>query len=131
VVNIYGINLFNLFNSYTKNIIIYILSDFWSMYQCGYGLEDHREDLTHIGFIKWTCLMSFLIKHLCTRLNVPNITIYHKAHTWANGSFAHREHDLEFISCMSHYAPCMSQTLKDYIWAQLSLGYTTKKIWQT
>jgi hypothetical protein len=30
---------------------------------------------------------------------------------------------------MSRYAPCMSQTLKDYIWAQLSLGYTTKQIY--
>jgi hypothetical protein len=41
VENIYGINLFNLFNSYTKDIIIYILSVFWSMYQCEYGPEDY------------------------------------------------------------------------------------------
>jgi hypothetical protein len=47
MVNIYGINLFNLFNSYTKNIIIYILSVFWSMYQCRYGPKDYREDSTH------------------------------------------------------------------------------------
>jgi hypothetical protein len=31
--------------------------------------------------------------------------------------------------CMSHYAPHMSQALKDHIWAQLSLGYTTKNIY--
>jgi hypothetical protein len=29
---------------------------------------------------------------------------------------------------MFHYAPRMSQALKDHIWAQLSLVYTTKKI---
>jgi hypothetical protein len=56
-------------------------------------------------------------KHLYTRLDVHNITIYHKTHTLVNGSFAHREHDLESISRMFRYAPCMSQTLKDYIWA--------------
>ncbi len=60
VENIYGINLFNLFNSYTKDIIIYILSVFWSMYQCEYGPEDYWKDSTHIWFIKWRCLMSFL-----------------------------------------------------------------------
>jgi hypothetical protein len=59
---------------------------------------------------------------------VAEITIYHKAHTRTDGSFAHGEHDLESISRMSHYAPCMSQTLKDHIWAQLNLGYTTKQI---
>jgi hypothetical protein len=32
VVNINGINLFNFFNSYTKDIIIYILKFFWSNY---------------------------------------------------------------------------------------------------
>jgi hypothetical protein len=30
---------------------------------------------------------------------------------------------------MSHYAPCMSQTLKDQIWAQLSIDYTAKQIY--
>ncbi len=30
---------------------------------------------------------------------------------------------------MSRYAPLMSQTLKDHIWAQLSLSYTTKQIY--
>jgi len=30
---------------------------------------------------------------------------------------------------MSRYGPHMSQTLKDHIWAQLSLGYTTKQIY--
>ncbi len=30
---------------------------------------------------------------------------------------------------MSHYAPRMSQALKDHIWAQLSLGYMTKQIY--
>jgi hypothetical protein len=29
VVDIYGINLFYLFNSYTKNVIIYVLRLFW------------------------------------------------------------------------------------------------------
>jgi len=37
VVNIYGINFLNLFNSYTTDIIIYILNVFWSMYWCEYG----------------------------------------------------------------------------------------------
>ncbi len=54
------------------------------------------------------------------------ITIYHKAHTRIDGSFAHGEHDPESIFHMSHYAPRMSQALKDHIWPQLSLGYTTK-----
>ncbi len=57
------------------------------------------------------------------------ITIYHKAHTRIDGSFAHGEHDSKSISHMSHYAPRMSQALKDHIWAQLSLGYTTKQIY--
>jgi hypothetical protein len=60
---------------------------------------------------------------------VVEITIYHKAHTRIDGLFAHGEHDLESISRMFHYAPRMSQTLKDHIWAQLSLGYTTKQIY--
>ncbi len=60
---------------------------------------------------------------------MAGITIYHKAHTQTNGSFAHDEHDLESISHMSHYVPRMSQALKDHIWAQLSLGYTTKQIY--
>jgi hypothetical protein len=32
MVNIYGINLFNFFNSYTKDVIIYVLRVFWSKY---------------------------------------------------------------------------------------------------
>ncbi len=39
------------------------------------------------------------------------------------------EHDPKSISRMSCYAPRMSQALKDHIWAQLSLGYTTKQIY--
>ncbi len=60
---------------------------------------------------------------------MAEITIYHKAHTRIDGSFAHGEHDPESISCMSRYAPCMSQALKDHIWAQLNLGYMTKQIY--
>ncbi len=60
---------------------------------------------------------------------MTKITIYHKAHTRTNGSFAHGEHDPESTSHMSCYVPCMSQTLKDHIWAQLSLGSTTKQIY--
>ncbi len=73
--------------------------------------------------------MSFSIKRLYTRPDVVEITIYHKAHTRIDGSFAHGEHDSEYISRMSRYAPCMSQALKDHIWAQLNLGYTTKQIY--
>jgi len=58
---------------------------------------------------------------------VAEITIYHKAHTQINGLFAHGEHDLESNSCMSHYAPRMSQALKNYIWAQLSLDTQINK----
>ncbi len=65
--------------------------------------------------------MSFLIKCLYTRPDVAEITIYHKAYTRTDGSFTHGEHDPEYISRMSRYAPCMSQALKDHIWAQLSL----------
>jgi hypothetical protein len=61
---------------------------------------------------------------------VAKITIYHKAHTQIDGSFAHGEHDSESISYMSHYDPHMSQALKDHIWAQLSLGYTTTQIYE-
>jgi len=81
VVNIYGINLFNFFNSYTKDVIIYILKVFWSKYQCGYGPRDYRKNSTHVQFIKQGCLASFLIKCVYTWLDVVNIMIYHKAHT--------------------------------------------------
>ncbi len=129
VVNIYGINLFNFFNSYTKDVIIYVLKVFWSRYQCECGPEDYWENTTHMQSIKWRCIVSFLIKRLYTRPNVVEITIYHKAHTWTNGSFTHGEHDSKSISRMSRYAPCMSQALKDHIWAELSLGYMTKQIY--
>jgi hypothetical protein len=64
-----------------------------------------------------------------TRPNVAEVTIYHKADTRIDGSNAHGEHDPESIYCMFCYAPYMSQALKDHIWAQLSLGYTTKQIY--
>jgi len=54
-------------------------------------------------------LTSFSVKRLYTRPDVANITIYHKAHTQIDGSFAHGEHDPESISRMSRYAPCMSK----------------------
>ncbi len=73
--------------------------------------------------------MSFSIKCLYTRLDVAEITIYHKAHTQTNGSFAHGEHDRESISHMFCYAPHMSQALKDHIWVQLNLGYMAKQIY--
>jgi len=60
---------------------------------------------------------------------VADITIYHRAHTRINGSFAHGEHDLESIYRMFRHAPYMSQALKDHIWAPLSLGYMTKQIY--
>ncbi len=129
MVNIYGINLFNFLNSYTKDVIIYVLNFFWFRYMCGYGRKDYQKNSTHIQFIKWRCLTSFSIKHLYTWPNVVEITIYHKAHTWTNGSFAHGEHDLESISCMSRYVPHMSQALKDHIWAQLNLGYMAKQMY--
>jgi hypothetical protein len=129
MVNIYGINLFNFFNSYTKDVIIYVLKVFWSRYQCGYGLEEYRENSTHTWSIKQGCLTSFSIKGLYTWPNVTEIRIYHKAHTWIDGSFAHGEHDPKSIYLMFHYVPRMSQALRDHIWAQLSLGYTTKQIY--
>ncbi len=73
--------------------------------------------------------MAFVIKCLYTRPNVTEITIYHKARTQIDGSFTRGEHDSKSISCMSRYAPRMSQALKDHIWAQLSLGYMTKQIY--
>jgi hypothetical protein len=129
VVNIYGINLLYFFNSYTKNVIIYILKKIWSKYQCKYGPKDYQENSTHIWSIKRRCLASFSIKRLYTQHDVANMKIYHKAHTWTNGSFAHGEHDLKSIFRISRYAPHMSQALKDHIWAQLSLGYMTKQIY--
>jgi hypothetical protein len=48
MVNIYGIKLFKIFNSYTKDIIIYVLRVFWSKCQRGYGPEDYQENSTHI-----------------------------------------------------------------------------------
>ncbi len=60
---------------------------------------------------------------------MSEIIIYHKAHTRTDGSFAHGKHDLESIFRMSCYVPRMSQASKDHIWAQLSLGYTTKQIY--
>jgi hypothetical protein len=107
MVIIYGINLFYLFNSYTKDVIIYILKVFWSKYQCKYGPEDYRENSTYTQSIKWRCIVSFSIKHLYTQLDVAEFTIYHKAHTRTNGTFAHGEHDPESISYMFHYAPHM------------------------
>ncbi len=73
--------------------------------------------------------MSFSIKHLYTQLDVAKITIFHKAHTRIDGSFAHGEHDLKSIFRMSHHAAHMSQALKDHIWAQLNLGYMIKQIY--
>jgi len=55
VVNIYGINFFNFFNSYTKHVIIHVLNVFWYKYQCRYGLEDYWEDSTHTQSIKQGC----------------------------------------------------------------------------
>jgi hypothetical protein len=88
-----------------------------------------RENSTHTRFIKRGCLTSFSIKRLYTRPNGVKITIYHKAHTRTNGSFTHGEHDPKFISHMFRYVSCISQALKNHIWAQLSLGYTTKQIY--
>ncbi len=102
---------------------------FCSRYQCEYGPEDYWENSTHTRSIKRGCLGSFSIKCLYTQPDVAEITIYHKAHTRTDGSFTHGEHDPKSISHMSHYAPHMSQALKDHIWAQLSLGYTTKQIY--
>ncbi len=102
---------------------------FWFRYQCGYGPKDYGENSTHTRSIKQGCLASFSIKHLYTHPDVTEIKIYHKARTRIDGSFAHGEHDPESISCMSRYAPRMSQALKDHIWAQLNLGYTTKQIY--
>jgi hypothetical protein len=73
--------------------------------------------------------MSLSIKCLYTRPNVAEIMIYHKAHTQVNGSFAHGGHDPKSISPMFRYVPCMSQALKYHIWAKLSLGHTTKQIY--
>jgi hypothetical protein len=73
--------------------------------------------------------MSFSIECQYTWLNVAKITIHHMAHTQVNGSIAYGEHDPESTSHMSCYVPCMSQALKDHIWAQLSLGYTAKQIY--
>jgi len=95
----------------------------------GYGPEDYWKNLTHTRSIKWRYLTSFSIKRLYTRPDVAKFTIYHKAHTRIDGLFTHGEHDSKSISRMSHYAPCMSQALKDHIWAQLSLGYMTKQIY--
>ncbi len=108
VVNIYGINLFNFFNSYTKDVIIYILKVFWFKYQCKYEPKDYRKNSTHIRFIKRGFLTSLSFKHLYTQPDVVEIMIYHKAHTQTDGSFAHGEHDLESIFHMSRYAPRMS-----------------------
>jgi hypothetical protein len=43
---------FHFFNSYTKDVIIFILKDFWSKYQCRYGPKDYRENSTHIQSIQ-------------------------------------------------------------------------------
>ncbi len=110
-------------------MIIYILKVFWFRYQCGYRPDDYWENSTHTRSIKRRCLTSFPIKRFYTRPDVPKITIYHKAHTQIDESFAHGEHDPESISRMSRYTPRMSQALKDHIWAQLNLGYTTKQIY--
>ncbi len=128
-INIYGINLFNFFDSYTKNVIIYVLKVFGSKYECRYGLKDYQENSTHIWSIKQGCLASFSIKRLYTRLDVAEITFHHKAHTQIDGLFAHGEHDLKSIFRMPHCAPHTSQALEDHIWAQLSLGYVTKQIY--
>ncbi len=115
MVNIYGINIFYFFNSYTKDVIIYILTVLWFRYQCGYGPKDYRKNSTHTQSIKRGCLTSFSIKRLYTQPNVAEITIYHKVQTRIDGSFTHGEHDPESISCMFRYAPCMSKALKDHI----------------
>jgi hypothetical protein len=105
MVNIYGINLFYLFNSYTKDAIIYILKVFWSKYQCGHGPEDYRENSTHTQSIKLGCLASFLIKRLYTRPDVAKITIYRKAHTRINGHL-HMVTRNPFIVCFVMLHAC-------------------------
>jgi hypothetical protein len=55
--------------------------------------------------------------------------IYHEAHTRTDGSFADGKNDSESIFRKSCYGPHMSQALKDHIWAQLSLGYMAKQIY--
>jgi hypothetical protein len=108
MVNIYGIIFFNFFNSYTKDVIIYVLKVFWYRYQCKYGPKDYQENSFHIRSIKWRCLTTFLVKCLYTWLDVAKITIYHKAHTQTDGLFTHGEHDPESISYVFCYVPRMS-----------------------
>jgi hypothetical protein len=98
---------FSIPNSYTNDVIIYILKVSWSKYQYRHGPKEYQENSTHTRSIKRECLTSFSIKRLYTRLDVVEITIYHKAHIQTDGSFAHGEHDLESISrisllCSSH-----------------------------
>jgi hypothetical protein len=131
MVNIYGINLFNFFNSYTKDVIIYVLKVFWSRYQCGYGPEDYWENSTHTWFIKRRCLASFLIKHLYTRPDVAEITIYHKAHTQTDGLFAHGEHDLIHFSYVSLCSTHVTNIEGPHMGPIKLRLHDQKNIWQT
>jgi hypothetical protein len=46
-------------------------------YECGYGSEDHHEDLNHMRSIKHGCLAHFSIERLYTQPDVVEITFYH------------------------------------------------------
>jgi hypothetical protein len=73
--------------------------------ECGYGPKDHCVDLDHISSIKHGCLAKFLVKQLYVRLEVVEISFYHRAHTRTKGEPAHGQDDPKFAAWMSLYAP--------------------------
>ncbi len=85
-------------------------------YECGYGPEDHHEDLDHMKPIKCGCLAHFSIKRVYTWLDVVEITFYHQIHIRANGDHAHGASNLGSTSRMLAYAPHVFHKLKEFIW---------------
>ncbi len=87
------------------------------------------KDPKHMMLIKHGCLAHFSIERIYTQPNGVEITSYHHTHIQANGGPTHGACDLRSTSRMSKYVPHVFHKSKDFIWTQLGLGYTMKKIY--
>jgi hypothetical protein len=92
MINIYGINLFNFFNSYTKDVIIYVLRVFWFKYQCGYGLKDSLLEICHFA----TAVCNYRMQLVWLHFQL------HATHATANSPSCIKPVACAF-SCMSQY----------------------------
>jgi len=69
------------------------------------------------------------MKQLYTWPNVMELCFYHWKCTQANSELTHGQWNPKSLIHMSQYVPWILQSLEDHIWIQLSLGHTTKQIY--